>query len=89
MDPNARRIAKIKSNADRGGTHLTEQGCRGLNAVSLEDIKKVSVDGLLQKLSSSKDGLSESGAKERLKQCGYNEIPEKKANPIIRLMRYF
>jgi H+-transporting ATPase len=57
--------------------------------MSIEEIKKVSVDQLLQNFSSSKDGLSESGAKERIGQYGYNEIPEKKVNPIVRLMRYF
>jgi H+-transporting ATPase len=61
----------------------------GWNAMSAEEIKKVSVDELLHKLSSNKDGLSEPSAKERLGQYGYNEIPEKKVNPIVRLLRYF
>lgn len=44
---------------------------------------------LLRKLSSHETGLSESAAKERLGQYGYNEIPEKKVNRIARLLKYF
>ena len=57
--------------------------------MSADEIKKASVDELLRNLSSTKDGLSESAAKERLEQYGYNDIPEKKVNPIVRLLRYF
>ena len=44
---------------------------------------------LFRKLSSDETGLSESAAKGRLEQYGYNEISEKRANPIVRLLRYF
>jgi H+-transporting ATPase len=57
--------------------------------LSTEEAKKASVDELLSKLSASKNGLSSSEAQERLKQYGPNEIPEKKANPIIKFLSYF
>jgi H+-transporting ATPase len=57
--------------------------------MSADEMKRASVDELLQKLSSNTNGLSDPAAKERLEQYGYNEIPEKKVNPIVRLLRYF
>ncbi len=57
--------------------------------LSTEEAKKASVDELLSKLSASKDGLSSSEAQKRLQQYGLNEIPEKKANPLIKFLTYF
>jgi len=57
--------------------------------LSTEEAKKANVDELLSKLSASKDGLSSSEAQKRLQQYGPNEIPEKKANPLIKFLSYF
>jgi len=57
--------------------------------MSIEDMKKVSVKDLFLKLASSENGLSASEAKERLEEYGYNEIPEKKVNPILKFLKYF
>jgi H+-transporting ATPase len=57
--------------------------------LTTEEAKKASVDELLGKLSASKDGLSSSEAQKRLQQYGLNEIPEKKANPLIKFLTYF
>ncbi len=51
--------------------------------------QRADINELLQKLSSSPNGLSSSEAKERLRQHGFNEIPEKKVNPFLQLLRYF
>jgi H+-transporting ATPase len=59
------------------------------NLLSTEEAKKVSVNELLSKLSASKTGLSSSEAEKRLQQYGPNEIPEKKANPLIKFLTYF
>jgi H+-transporting ATPase len=57
--------------------------------LTTEDAKKANVDELLSKLSASRDGLSSSEAEKRLQQYGPNEIPEKKANPLIKFLTYF
>ncbi|HVP16233.1 MAG TPA: plasma-membrane proton-efflux P-type ATPase [candidate division Zixibacteria bacterium] len=57
--------------------------------VTTEDAKAATVDELLSKLSASKAGLSSSEAEKRLQQYGPNEIPEKKANPLIKFLSYF
>ena len=52
-------------------------------------MKKASVKDLLQEFTSTESGLSASEAKERLVKYGYNDIPEKKVNPILKFLRYF
>jgi len=56
---------------------------------STEDAKKISVDELLGKLSATKQGLSSSEAEKRLIEYGPNDIPEKKENPLRKLLSYF
>jgi H+-transporting ATPase len=56
---------------------------------STEGVEKNSVDKLLEKLSASKEGLSSSEAKRRLQRYGPNELPEKKANPVLKFLSYF
>jgi H+-transporting ATPase len=51
---------------------------------------EMDVDELLDSLKTSKEkGLSDEEVEERLKQYGYNEISEKKVNPIIKFLSYF
>ena len=54
-----------------------------------EEIKKIQVSELLQKPSSTKEGLSTSEVQKRIQQYGLNEIPEKKVNPVVKFLRYF
>jgi H+-transporting ATPase len=54
-----------------------------------EAAKEASIDELFQKLSSSEKGLTSSEAQNRLQQYGYNEIAEKKVNPLLKLLSYF
>jgi H+-transporting ATPase len=54
-----------------------------------EAAKKASIDELFQRLSSSEKGLTTSEAQNRLQQYGYNEIAEKKVNPLLKLLSYF
>jgi H+-transporting ATPase len=56
---------------------------------NVSDIKKVAPDELLKILSASEKGLSAEEAKKRIQLYGANEIPEKKTNPIIKLLGYF
>ena len=46
--------------------------------INAEEPKKVNVNELINKLSTSKEGLSTSEAEKRLQQYGYNEIREEK-----------
>jgi H+-transporting ATPase len=60
-----------------------------LRNLSTEEAKKAGVDELLKRLSASREGLSDSEAARRLDQYGPNEIPEKKANPLLKFLSYF
>jgi H+-transporting ATPase len=54
-----------------------------------EAAKEAPIDELFQRLSSNEKGLSTSEAEGRLQQYGYNEIAEKKINPLLKLLSYF
>jgi H+-transporting ATPase len=49
----------------------------------------MSLEEVFEKLSSSQEGLSSAEAKERLQKYGYNEIQERKVNPVKKFLRYF
>ena len=51
--------------------------------------KDVSVAELLKKLQSSPDGLSKDEVQKRLEKYGYNELPEKKENSLLKFLAYF
>lgn len=57
--------------------------------ITIDKAKETGIDLLLEKLSTSMQGLSTAEAKRRIEQYGLNEIPEKKVNPIIKFLRYF
>lgn len=54
-----------------------------------EDLKSISINQLFEKLSSNKLGLSSLEANKRISKYGYNEIKEKKKNPIKKFLGYF
>jgi H+-transporting ATPase len=54
-----------------------------------EYLKSISIGELQEELKTSPDGLSQNEAQERLKQYGYNEIPEEKINPFLKFLAYF
>jgi H+-transporting ATPase len=57
---------------------------------STSEYKKVSVEETLRLFETTSDGLSDSEARDRLEIFGYNEIAEKKKNPLLEfLLRYW
>ncbi len=55
-----------------------------------KNYKAMSVEDTLNELKTSIDkGLSEEEAKRRLERYGFNEIPEKKINPVLKFLMYF
>ncbi|MGW8256257.1 MAG: plasma-membrane proton-efflux P-type ATPase, partial [Thermoguttaceae bacterium] len=54
-----------------------------------EDLASLSIGDLQEKLGSSLAGLSQDEAQKRLSQYGYNELAEKKENPILKFLLYF
>jgi H+-transporting ATPase len=57
--------------------------------VSGDEAQKANVAELLLRLSSSENGLSAAEASRRLDSYGPNEITEKRANPLVKLLTYF
>lgn len=49
----------------------------------------MSLEKIFEKLSSSQKGLSSAEAKQRLQKYGYNEIQERKVNPVKKFLGYF
>jgi H+-transporting ATPase len=52
-------------------------------------LKDLPVAELLKRLQTSPNGLSEAEAENRLGKYGYNELPEKKENPLLKFLSYF
>ncbi len=53
------------------------------------DLAKLPLQELEERLSSSGDGLSGMEAQKRLEQYGYNELPEKRENSLLKFLSYF
>ncbi len=56
---------------------------------STDQVRDASAAELLTQLESSPNGLSGSEAQARLDKYGYNEIAEKKTNPLLKFLSYF
>ncbi|MCZ7403499.1 MAG: plasma-membrane proton-efflux P-type ATPase [Candidatus Methanoperedens sp.] len=59
------------------------------NIISTDKAKNDSINDLMRALSSDEGGILTQEAQKRQTQYGYNEISEKKINPIIKFLRYF
>ncbi|MBN2100231.1 MAG: plasma-membrane proton-efflux P-type ATPase [Dehalococcoidia bacterium] len=69
---------KSKSATASGGKPSAQSQLRDLPMAELQ-----------QRLGYSADGLSQAEAQKRLTQYGYNEIQEKKTNPLLKFLSYF
>ena len=54
-----------------------------------DELKKLTTEEIFKKFETSDKGLSDSSVKERIELYGYNEIAEKKVNPILKFLSYF
>jgi H+-transporting ATPase len=77
-----KRDAKA-SPAKRGDPH------GGAEASRSKEMQSMPVPELLRELKSSEDGLSAEEARSRLDTYGYNELAEKKVNPVLKFLSYF
>jgi H+-transporting ATPase len=57
--------------------------------LAVDEIRSTSLEDLFSSLSTDSKGLSSQEAKNRLEKYGYNEIEEKKTNPLRKLLGYF
>jgi H+-transporting ATPase len=57
--------------------------------ISVDDAQKANLAELLERLSSSENGLSTAEASQRLERYGPNEITEKQVNPLLKFLTYF
>ncbi len=60
-----------------------------IRSFTVEEIKKAKIEDLFLNFSTNKEGISSQEAKKRLQEYGYNEIEEKRVNPVRKLLGYF
>jgi H+-transporting ATPase len=73
--------SKEKQTGSSSQDKVIESGRGRLKDLPLAEMQK--------QLSSSPDGLSKAEAQQRLEKYGYNELPEKKGNPVLKFLSYF
>lgn len=54
-----------------------------------QQLKDLPLAEMQKRLSTTSEGLSQAEAQQRLKKYGYNELPEKKDNPLLKFLAYF
>jgi len=59
------------------------------SATGQKDLTSLSLVELRSHLQAPATGLTQTEAKGRLAQYGFNELPEEKANPILKFLSYF
>ena len=53
------------------------------------ELKNMSVQELEATLGTTADGLTSEEARRRLEEYGFNEITERKTNPLVKFLSYF
>ncbi|MFX1409458.1 MAG: plasma-membrane proton-efflux P-type ATPase [Promethearchaeota archaeon] len=61
----------------------------GIDILTSEKAKELSIEEVYSQLSTNKVGLTESEIKSRIEKYGYNEIPVKKVRPIVKFLKNF
>ena len=73
-------IEETKQSADTQGIAIESAG---------QSLKDLPVEELIKELQTSVEGLSTGQAGERISTYGYNELPEKHVNPVLKFLSYF
>jgi H+-transporting ATPase len=60
-----------------------------MDTSNASDLRDLPVAEVFRRLRSSEDGLSNAGIAERLDEYGYNEIAERRVNPLLKFLSYF
>ncbi len=55
----------------------------------IDKLKKLSIEQAFEIFSSNKNGLSDTETKKRIDEYGFNELEEKKVNPVLKFLGYF
>ena len=58
-------------------------------AIDVQEAKDIKASELIEKLSSSPNGLQSEEAQKRYNEYGYNEIIEEQVNPFIKFLKFF
>jgi H+-transporting ATPase len=80
---------KVKMIKPKGEKQDQTQGKDKMSQSAEQQLKDLSLAEMQKQLSSSGDGLSQTEAQKRLEKYGYNELPEKKENPLLKFLSYF
>ena len=76
-------------NDSEDGKQNTRPERHRISRSPVDRLKDLTVTELIKDLESSPDGLSGAEAQNRLTEYGYNELPEKKVNPVLKFLSYF
>ncbi len=68
---------------------IQPQGKDKIAQPAAPQLKDLPLAELQKQLSSSSEGLTSAEVQKRLEQYGYNELPEKKENPLLKFLSYF
>ncbi len=79
---------KIEKGRKRKGKKA-EQPEGSAKASQAKALQTLPMSELLSRLGSSPNGLSKAEVENRLAQYGYNELAEKKVNPVLKFLSYF
>ena len=66
-----------------------DRGVPGATAADGPASDRPPLSELLRRLDASADGLTQDEAGRRLERFGYNELAEKKVNPLLKFLSYF